>query len=106
MSQMRNPFDRLSELSVDRPRTVIAVAVIGIMALSSFAQFIVFDNSEDAFYPENETTALLYEVEDTYTVDVDLVRSIVRLEQGSSLADSESWGLLAQVEHQLSLIHI
>ena len=101
MSQMRNPFDRLSELSVDRPKTVIAVAVIGIMGLSSFAQFIVFDNSEDAFYPENETTALLYEVEDTYTVDVDLVRSIVRLEQGSSLADSESWGLLAQVEHQM-----
>ena len=48
---MRNPFDRLSELSVDRPKTAIAVAVIGIMAISSFAQFIVFDNSEDAFYP-------------------------------------------------------
>ena len=41
---MRNPFDRLSELSVDRPKTAIAVAVIGILALSSFAQFIVFDN--------------------------------------------------------------
>ena len=96
---MRNPFDRLSEMSVDRPKSAIAVAVIGILALSSFAQFIVFDNSEDAFYPENETTDLLYEVEDTYTVDVDLVRSIVRLEQGSSLMDSESWELLAQVEY-------
>ena len=81
MIRMRNPFDRLSEMSVDRPKSAIAVAVIGILALSSFAQFIVFDNSEDAFYPENETTDLLYEVEDTYTVDVDLVRSIVRLEQ-------------------------
>ena len=69
---MRNPFDRLSELSVDRPKTAISVAVIGILALSSFAQFIVFDNSEDAFYPENETTDLLYEVEGTYTVDIDL----------------------------------
>ena len=98
---MRNPFDRLSEMSVDRPKSAIAVAVIGILALSSFAQFIVFDNSEDAFYPENETTDLLYEVEDTYTVDVDLVRSIVRLEQGSSLMDSESWELLAQVEYQM-----
>ena len=98
---MRNPFDRLSEMSVDRPKSAIAVAVIGILALSSFAQFIVFDNSEDAFYPENETTDLLYEVEDTYTVDVDLVRSIVRLEQGSSLTDSESWELLAQVEYQM-----
>lgn len=45
---MKNPFDSLSELSVDRPKTAIAVAVIGILALSSFAQFIVFDNSEDA----------------------------------------------------------
>ena len=98
---MRNPFDRLSEMSVDRPKSTIAVAVIGILALSSFAQFIVFDNSEDAFYPENETTDLLYEVEDTYTVDVDLVRAIVRLEQGSSLTDSESWELLAQVEYQM-----
>ena len=98
---MRNPFDRLSEMSVDRPKSAIAVAVIGILALSSFAQFIVFDNSEDAFYPENETTDLLYEVEDTYTVDVDLVRSIVRLEQGSSLTDSESWELLAQIEYQM-----
>ena len=98
---MRNPFDRLSEMSVDRPKSAIAVAVTGILALSSFAQFIVFDNSEDAFYPENETTDLLYEVEDTYTVDVDLVRSIVRLEQGSSLTDSESWELLAQVEYQM-----
>ena len=64
---MRKPFDKLSELSVDRPKTAIAVAVVGILALSSFAQFIVFDNSEDAFYPENETTDLLYEVEGTYT---------------------------------------
>ena len=79
---MRNPFDRLSELSVDRPKTAIAVAVIGILALSSFAQFIVFDNSEDAFYPENETTDLLYEVEDTYTVDIDLIRAIVRFDSG------------------------
>ena len=86
---MRTPFARLSEMSVDRPKSAIAVAVIGILAISSFALFIVFDNSEDAFYPENETTDLLYEVEDTYTVDVDLVRSIVRLEQGSSLTDSE-----------------
>ena len=50
---MKNPFDTLSEMSVDKPKTVIAVTVIGILALSSFAQYIVFDNSEDAFYPDN-----------------------------------------------------
>ena len=101
MSQMRNPFDRLSELSVDRPKTVIAVAVIGIMAISSFAQFIVFDNSEDAFYPENDTTDLLYEVEGTYTADVDLARAIVRLDSGMSLTDADAWTLLANIEHEL-----
>ena len=88
---MRNPFDRLSELSVDRPKATIAVAVIGILALSSFAQFIVFDNSEDAFYPENDTTDLLYEVEGTYTADVDLARAIVRLDSGMSLTDADAW---------------
>ena len=46
---MKNPCDTLSEMSVDKPKTVIAVAVIGILALSSFAQYIVFDDSEDAF---------------------------------------------------------
>ena len=97
---MKNPFDRLSEVSVDKPKTVISIAVIGILALSSFAQYIVFDNSEDAFYPDNETTDLLYEVEDTYTVDVDLVRSIVRFEEGD-LENIETWNLLAKIESDM-----
>ena len=98
---MRNPFDRLSELSVDRPKTAIAVAVIGILALSSFAQFIVFDNSEDAFYPENETTDLLYEVESTYTVDIDLIRAIVRFEPGDLQTSQAAWELLAETEYEM-----
>ena len=76
---MKNPFDRLSEISIDKPKIVISVAIVGILTLSSFARFIVFDNSEDAFWPENDTTDLLYEVEDTY-VDLDLIRSVVRFE--------------------------
>ena len=98
---MKNPFDSLSELSVDRPKTIIAAAVIGILALSSFAQFIVFDNSEDAFYPENETTDLLYEVEDTYTVDIDLIRAIVRFDSGDLESSDEAWRLLAETEHEM-----
>ena len=98
---MKNPFDSLSELSVDRPKTAIAVAVIGILALSSFAQFIVFDNSEDAFYPENETTDLLYEVESTYTVDIDLIRAIVRFEPGDLQTSQAAWELLADTEHEM-----
>ena len=98
---MKNPFDSLSELSVDRPKTAIAVAVIGILALSSFAQFIVFDNSEDAFYPENETTDLLYEVEDTYTVDIDLIRAIVRFDSGDLQTSQTAWELLAETEYEM-----
>ena len=97
---MKNPFDRLSEVSVDKPKIVIGVAIIGVLALSSFAQYIVFDNSEDAFYPDNDTTELLYEVEDTYTVDVDLVRSIVRFEQGD-LESIGAWNLLANIESDM-----
>ena len=98
---MWNPFDRLSEMSVDRPKSAIAMAVIGILALSSFAQFIVFDNSEDAFYPENETTDLLYEVEDTYTVDIDLLRAIVRFDSGDLQTSQVAWELLADTEHEM-----
>ena len=94
---MKNPFDKLSKLSVDKPKTVIAFSIIGIIALSSFARFIIFDNSEDAFYPTNDTTDLLYEVEDTYTVDVDLIRAIVRFESGD-LQDEETWRMLAGIE--------
>ena len=97
---MMNPFDKLSILSVDKPKTVIAFSIIGIIALSSFARFIVFDNSEDAFYPTNDTTDLLYEVEDTYTVDADLIRAIVRFDAGD-LEEEETWRMLADIESDM-----
>ena len=96
---MKNPFDRLSEISVDKPKIVICVAIVGVFALSSFAQYIVFDNSEDAFWPENDTTSLLYEVEDTYNVDLDLIRSIVKFD--GDLEDESTWAMLANVESQM-----
>ncbi|MDP6742239.1 MAG: MMPL family transporter [Candidatus Thalassarchaeaceae archaeon] len=97
---MQNPFDRLSEISVDRPKTTIAVIFIGIIFLSSFARFIVFEVGEDSFFPQNETTELLYEVEGTYTVDADLIRVIVRFDDGD-LLESDTWELLASVEYDL-----
>ena len=63
---MHSPFDRLSELSIERPKTAISLSIIGILLLASCARFIVFDNSEDAFYPDTETTRLMYEIEDAY----------------------------------------
>jgi len=94
---MQNPFDRLSELSIDRPKTAIAVSIVGIILLSSFARFIVFDNGEDAFYPDTETTRLMYEIEDAYQPDVDFIRAIVRFEAGS-LENASTWQTLASIE--------
>jgi hypothetical protein len=97
---MQNQFDRLSEISVERPKLTIVVGILSILILSSFARFIVFDNSEDAFYPENETTDLMYQIEDEYSSDADLIRIIVRLEEGS-LNEEETWNQLAQIESTL-----
>ena len=95
-----NPFDKLSVLSVDYPKRTLAVSIIGILFIASFARFLVFDVGEDSFFPQNETTELLYEVEDTYTVDVDLIRAIVRFNEGD-LLDGETWQLLASIESEL-----
>jgi len=97
---MQNPFDRLSEISVDCPKRTIAISIISILFISSFARFLVFEVGEDAFYPQNETTELLYEIEDTYSIDIDLVRAIIRFDEGA-LLEAETWELLASVESEL-----
>ena len=97
---MKNPFDKLSTLSVDFPKRTVVISIIGIIFISSFARFLVFEVGEDAFYPQNETTELLYEVEDTYSIDIDLVRVIVRFDEGD-LQKTETWELLASVESEL-----
>ena len=51
------------------------------MGLSPFAMFINFDNSEDAFFPDNETVRLLNEVEDEYQASLDFLRFIDRIEE-------------------------
>ena len=53
---MQNPFNALTETSVNRPKATIAVILVLTIGLASMAQFINFDNSEDAFYPQNDTT--------------------------------------------------
>ena len=47
-----------------------------ILTISSMAMFIEFDNSEDAFFPDNETVRLLDEVEGEYQASLDFVRII------------------------------
>ena len=70
---MENPFNKLTTLSVVRPKATIASILIITLALASMAQFINFDNSEDAFYPQNDTTDLLYEIEDRYQASLDFI---------------------------------
>lgn len=98
---MENPFNSLTQLSVTRPKSTIAVILVLTMALASMAQFINFDNSEDAFYPQNDTTELLYEIEDRYQASLDFIRIIDEIEQGDMETES-AWKQFAMIEANLS----
>lgn len=98
---MENPFNKLTTLSVVRPKATIASILIITLALASMAQFINFDNSEDAFYPQNDTTDLLYEIEDRYQASLDFIRIIDEIEQGD-MQRSETWEQFAIIEAELS----
>tara|TARA_B110000444_G_C18850580_1_gene605241 strand:- start:5528 stop:8296 length:2769 start_codon:yes stop_codon:yes gene_type:complete len=98
---MQNPFNALTETSVTRPKTTVAVILVLTLALASMAQFINFDNSEDAFYPQNDTTELLYEIEDRYQASLDFIRVIDEIEQGDMKTES-AWKQFAMIEANLS----
>ena len=99
---MRNPFFALTEKSVDKPRTVLACLFIVVILLSSGAMHLKFDNSEDGFFPDNETVSLLNDIEDEYQASVDFVRIIDEVDQGDLLVQ-ETWTQLAYIEAQLLL---
>ena len=96
---MRNPFDRATEISIEHPKKVLAIGFVSTLLLSSMAMFLEFDNSEDAFFPDNETVRLLDEVESEYQASIDFVRVIVRSD--ASLSDSSTWSHLGAVESLL-----
>ena len=98
---MENPFNALTTLSVTRPKATIASIIVITLALSSMAQFINFDNSEDAFYPQNETTELLYEIEDRYQASLDFVRVIDEIQEGD-MKQASTWEQFATIEANLS----
>ena len=97
---MENPFNSLTSLSVNRPKATIATILVITIALSSMAQFINFDNSEDAFYPQSDTTELLYEIEDRYQASLDFIRIIDEIEQGD-MKQSETWIQFSIIEAEL-----
>ena len=69
------------------------------LMLSSMAMFLEFDNSEDAFFPDNETVRLLDEVESEYQASIDFVRIIVRSDTG--LSEPSTWSNLGGMESLL-----
>ena len=59
--------------------------------------FIDFDNSQDAFFPDNETVQLLNEIEDEYQASIDFIRFIDDIDSGD-LYEEETWTQLAVLE--------
>ena len=101
---MKNPFEAMSHASVNRPKTVFAVVMLGVLVLSSGGMHLQFDNSEDGFFPDDENVRLLEEIEDEYQASIDFVRVIDEIQSGDLLVNS-TWEHLASIE-ALSLIHI
>ncbi len=98
---MENPFNKLTTVSVTRPKATIASIIVITLALASMAQFINFDNSEDAFYPQNDTTELLYEIEERYQASLDFIRVIDEIEEGD-MKTSDTWIQFANIEAELT----
>jgi len=98
---MENPFNKLTTVSVTRPKATIASIIIITLALASMARFINFDNSEDAFYPQNDTTELLYEIEERYQASLDFIRVIDEIEEGD-MKTSDTWIQFANIEAELT----
>ena len=98
--KVQNPFNVLTDYSVKKPKTALIISVLLVFLLMPNAMFINFDNSEDAFFPDNETVRLLNEVEDEYQAEVDFIRIIDRIQEGD-LKKSDTWEKLAIIEATL-----
>ena len=94
---MKQVLNRMSELSVAHPKRSLAIIVIVIFCLMPMAMFIKFDNSQDAFFPDNETVNLLNEIEDDFQASIDFIRFIDYFDEGA-LNDNSTWEQLAILE--------
>ena len=93
-------FFALTNKSVERPKTVLACVFVALLALSSGGMYLKFDNSEDGFFPDNETVTLLNDIEDEYQASVDFIRVIDILAEGD-LQNVDTWNQLAYIEAEL-----
>ncbi|DAC41722.1 MAG TPA: hypothetical protein D7H83_00565, partial [Candidatus Poseidoniales archaeon] len=94
---MKRIFDGMTSFSTERPKTTIAIILVFFFSLAPNAMFINFDNSEDAFFPDNETVRLLNEVEDEYQASIDFIRFIDDIDSGD-LYEESTWQQLAMLE--------
>tara|TARA_B100001115_G_C15848408_1_gene429107 strand:+ start:7498 stop:10263 length:2766 start_codon:yes stop_codon:yes gene_type:complete len=90
-------FDKLTTLSTTKPKTSLIFIFIFLFGLMPNAMFINFDNSEDAFFPDNETVRLLNEVENEYQASIDFIRFIDHIQSGD-LYEGSTWEQLAILE--------
>ena len=97
---MGNLFFALTNKSVERPKTVLACVLLTLLVLSSGGMYLKFDNSEDGFFPDNDTVDLLNEIEEEYQASVDFIRVIDDVDQGA-LQETETWEQLALIEAEL-----
>ena len=55
--KLQNPFNVLTDYSVKKPKSALLICLLLVFLLMPNAMFINFDNSEDAFFPDNETVS-------------------------------------------------
>ena len=94
-----NPFDIITRASVRRPLLTLLVALLILCGGTALmVNHISADVSRSSFYPDNEVTNLLIEVESEYNeMELDLLHALVPLDEGG-LESSENWRRLANVE--------
>ena len=92
-----NPFEAMSNASVNRPKSVFAVVMLAVFILASGGMHLQFDNSEDGFFPDDENVRLLEDIEREYQASIDFVRIIDDIDAGSLQANT-TWEYLAGIE--------
>mgnify|MGYP001388931405 CR=1 FL=1 len=94
---MKKLFDGMTSFSTEKPKTTMLIILIFILSLTPNAMFIKFDNSQDAFFPDNETVQLLNEIEEEYQASIDFIRFIDQIDKGD-LYEESTWSQLAVLE--------
>ena len=82
---MKRIFDGMTSLVLKGQKRLLPSFWYSWLSLTPNAMFIKFDNSEDAFFPDNETVRLLNEVEDEYQASIDFIRFIDDIDSGTSM---------------------